>query len=124
MEFSIIVLLASFAIMLAFNVPISISIGISTLLTMLFTIDAGPAVTTIAQRTASGIISFALLAIPFFILSGILLGRGGIAHRLIEFARVGCGMLSRGLACVSLIRCPLLGAISGSAVCVTPAIGG
>jgi tripartite ATP-independent transporter DctM subunit len=124
MEFSIIVLLASFAIMLAFNVPISISIGISTLLTMLFTIDAGPAVTTIAQRMASGINSFALLAIPFFILSGILMGRGGIAHRLIEFAKVGFGMLPGGLAFVNVISCTLFGAISGSAVAATSAIGG
>src|SRR5690606_17578441 len=124
MEFSIIVLLASFIILLAFNVPISISIGISTLLTMLFTIDAGPAVTTIAQRMASGINSFALLAIPFFILSGILMGRGGIAHRLIEFAKVGFGMLPGGLAFVTVISCTLLGAISGSAVAATSAIGG
>src|SRR5690606_15517093 len=114
----------SFAVLLAFNVPISISIGIATLLTMLFTIDAGPAVVTIAQRMASGINSFALLAIPFFILSGILMGRGGIAHRLIEFAKVMFGMLPGGLAFVNIISCTLFGAISGSAVAATSAIGG
>lgn len=124
MEISILVLLLSFAVLLAFNVPISISIGIATLLTMLFTIDAGPAVVTIAQRMASGINSFALLAIPFFILSGILMGRGGIAHRLIEFAKVMFGMLPGGLAFVNIISCTLFGAISGSAVAATSAIGG
>ena len=124
MEISILVLLLSFAILLAMNVPISISIGIATLLTMLFTIDAGPAVVTIAQRMASGINSFALLAIPFFILSGILMGRGGIAHRLIEFAKVMFGMLPGGLAFVNIISCTLFGAISGSAVAATSAIGG
>ncbi|MGM8226898.1 TRAP transporter large permease [Cellvibrio sp. ARAG 10.3] len=124
MEISILVLLLSFAILLAMNVPISISIGIATLLTMLFTIDAGPAVVTIAQRMASGINSFALLAIPFFILSGILMGRGGIAHRLIEFAKVLFGMLPGGLAFVNIISCTLFGAISGSAVAATSAIGG
>jgi tripartite ATP-independent transporter DctM subunit len=124
MEISILVLLLSFAVLLAMNVPISISIGIATLLTMLFTIDAGPAVVTIAQRMASGINSFALLAIPFFILSGILMGRGGIAHRLIEFAKVMFGMLPGGLAFVNIISCTLFGAISGSAVAATSAIGG
>lgn len=124
MELSIIVLLGSFALLLMLNVPISISIGLSTLLTMLFTIDAGPAVVTIAQRMASGINSFALLAIPFFILSGILMGRGGIAHRLIEFAKVLFGMFPGGLAFVNIISCTLFGSISGSAVAATSAIGG
>lgn len=123
MEFSILVLLASFVILLAFNVPISISLGIATLSTMLFTIDTGPAVVTVAQRMASGINSFALLAIPFFILSGILMGRGGIARRLIEFAKVILGMLPGGLAFVNIISCTLFGAISGSAVAATSAIG-
>jgi len=124
MEISILVLLITFMVLLALNVPISISIGVSTLLTMLFTIDAEPALVTIAQRMASGINSFALLAIPFFILSGILMGRGGIAHRLIEFAKVFFGMLPGGLAFVNIISCTLFGAISGSAVAATSAIGG
>jgi tripartite ATP-independent transporter DctM subunit len=124
MEISILVLLATFAVLLALNVPISISIGVATLLTMLFTIDMEPALVTIAQRMASGINSFALLAIPFFVLSGILMGRGGIAHRLIEFAKVLFGMLPGGLAFVNVISCTLFGAISGSAVAATSAIGG
>ena len=124
MEISILVLLITFMVLLALNVPISISIGVATLLTMLFTIDAQPALVTIAQRMASGINSFALLAIPFFILSGILMGRGGIAHRLIEFAKVFFGMLPGGLAFVNIISCTLFGAISGSAVAATSAIGG
>lgn len=124
MELSIIVLLVSFAVLLLLNVPISIGIGVATLLTMLFTIDPYPAVITIAQRMASGINSFALLAIPFFVLSGILMGRGGIAHRLIEFAKVIFGMVPGGLAFVNIISCTLFGAISGSAVAATSAIGG
>lgn len=124
MEISILVLLITFVVLLALNVPISISIGVATLLTMLFTIDVEPALVTIAQRMASGINSFALLAIPFFILSGILMGRGGIAHRLIEFAKVFFGMLPGGLAFVNIISCTLFGAISGSAVAATSAIGG
>lgn len=124
MEISIIILVVSFVVLLALNVPIAISIGISTLLTMLFTIDFTPAMMTMAQRIAGGINSFALLAIPFFILSGLLMGQGGIARRLIEFAKVFFGMLPGGLAFVNVISCTLFGAISGSAVAATSAVGG
>ncbi|HEY7885519.1 MAG TPA: TRAP transporter large permease, partial [Cellvibrionaceae bacterium] len=71
-----------------------------------------------------GLNSFALLAIPFFILSGLLMGRGGIARRLIDFAKVLIGMLPGGLAFVNIISCTLFGAISGSAVAATSAVGG
>lgn len=124
MEISIAVLLISFLILLALNVPISISIGVSTLLTMLVTIDPLPALITMAQRMATGIDSFALLAIPFFILSGLLMGGGGIARRIIAFARVLVGMLPGGLAFVNIISCTLFGSISGSAVAATSAVGG
>ncbi len=124
MELSVIILVISFVILLALSVPIAISIGIATSLTMLFTISSGPAVTTVAQRMVSGIDSFALLAIPFFILSGQLMGRGGIARRLIDFAKVLVGMFPGGLAFVNILACMFFGAISGSAVAATSAIGG
>jgi len=124
MEFSVIVLLVTFVVLLLINVPVSISIGVATLLAMLSTIDFIPAATTVAQRIGGGIDSFALLAIPFFVLSGLLMGRGGIAHRLIEFAKVLIGMLPGGLAFVNIISCTLFGAISGSSVAATSAIGG
>ncbi len=124
MELSVIVLMVSFVVLLALNVPIAIGIGVATLLTMFFTIAPGPAITTVAQQMAVGINSFALLAIPFFILSGLLMGHGGIARRLIDFAKVLVGMLPGGLAFVNIITCMLFGAISGSAVAATSAIGG
>ncbi|WP_049724068.1 TRAP transporter large permease [Gilvimarinus polysaccharolyticus] len=124
MDGSVIVLLVTFVVLLVLNVPISIGIGIATFAAMLFTIDFGPAAVTVAQRMVGGINSFALLAIPFFVLSGLLMGRGGIAHRLIEFAKVLIGMLPGGLAFVNIISCTLFGAISGSAVAATSAIGG
>lgn len=124
MELSVLVLILSFIILLALNVPIAISIGASTLLTMFFTIQPGPAITTVAQQMATGINSFALLAIPFFILSGLLMGRGGIARRLIDFAKVLVGMFPGGLAYVNIVACMFFGAISGSAVAATSAIGG
>jgi tripartite ATP-independent transporter DctM subunit len=124
MDISVIVLIVSFVILLALNVPIAISIGISTILSMLFTIAPGPAITTVAQQMATGINSFALLAIPFFILSGLLMGRGGIARRLIDFAKVIVGIFPGGLSYVNIVACMFFGAISGSAVAATSAIGG
>lgn len=124
MDMSIIILIGVFAVLLFTNVPISISIGLATLATMLVTIDATPAMTTMAQRMAGGINGFALLAIPFFILSGILMGQGGIARRLIDFAKALLGALPGGLALVNVISSTLFGAISGSAVAATSAIGG
>jgi len=124
MELSVLILVLSFVILLALSVPIAISIGIATVLTMLFTIDPGPAITTVAQQMATGINSFALLAIPFFILSGLLMGRGGIARRLIDLAKVLVGMFPGGLSYVNILACMFFGAISGSAVAATSAIGG
>jgi len=124
MDISVLVLVISFVLLLALNVPIAISIGVATVLTMLFTIAPGPAITTVAQQMATGINSFVLLAIPFFILSGLLMGRGGIARRLIDFAKVMVGMFPGGLAYVNIMACMFFGAISGSAVAATSAIGG
>ena len=120
----VLILVISFLILLALGTPIAVSIGLSSLLTLLVTMPAMPALTTIAQRMATGLDSFALLAIPFFILSGQLMNRGGIATRLIDFAKVLVGGLPGGLAFVNIIACMLFGAISGSAVAATSAIGG
>lgn len=124
MELSVFVFIVSFIILLALNVPIAVSIAFSTLMTMLFTINPGPALTTVAQQMTSGINRFTLLAIPFFILSGLFMGKGGIARRLIDFAKAVVGMFPGGLAYVNVLACMLFGSISGSAVAATSAIGG
>jgi tripartite ATP-independent transporter DctM subunit len=72
----------------------------------------------------TGLNSFTLLAIPFFVLAGQLMNRGGIATRLIEFAKIVVGPLPGGLAFVNILACMLFGAISGSAVAAASAIGG
>lgn len=123
MEVAGIILLVVFFVLLLLNVPISFCIGLATLVTMLLSMDLVPALTTLAQRMAGGLNSFALLAIPFFVLSGLLMGRGGIAKRLIECAMALVGALPGGLALVNVISCMLFGAISGSAVAATSAIG-
>ena len=115
------VLGVSFILLLIMNVPIAFAIGIATLLTILSIGDI-PAFTIIAQKMATGIDTFALLAIPFFILSGLLIGRGGIARRLIDFAGSLVGWLPGGLSYVNVLTCMMFGSISGSAVAAVSAI--
>ena len=120
----IVVLVVSFAGMLLLGVPIAYSIGLATLATMLVTMGTWPALTTQAQRIATGLDSFALLAIPFFILAGQIMNRGGMARRLIDFARALLGLLPGALAHVNILASMLFGAISGSAVAAASAVGG
>ncbi len=119
----IIVLVATFLFLLIIGVPIAYSIGISGTVTLLISIMPLPAFTTFAQRMATALDSFALLAIPFFILAGQLMNQGGIAMRLIDFAKVLVGRLPGGLAFVNIIANMLFGAISGSAAASASAIG-
>lgn len=119
----VLVLIVSFFLLLALGVPIAFSIGVSGILTMLVSIDALPAFTTFAMRMASGLDSFALLAIPFFVLAGNIMNRGGIALRLINFARVLVGPFPGGLAFVNVMANMFFGAISGSAAAAASAIG-
>lgn len=123
MEWPTFVLIASFILLLVLNVPIAFAIGISTLLTI-FAIGGLPAFQLVAHTIATGIDSFALLAIPFFILAGLLMGRGGIARRLIDFANVLVGRFPGGLSYVNIMTCMLFGAISGSAVAAVSSVGG
>ncbi|MFS4493817.1 TRAP transporter large permease [Maribacter sp. 2308TA10-17] len=120
---SVIVLFVSFFGLLVYGVPVAYSIGISTTLTLILNIIFMPSITTVAQRMTTGIDNFALLAIPFFILAGELMNRGGIATRLIDFAKSLIGSLPGGLAFVNIISAMLFGAISGSAIAAASAIG-
>lgn len=120
----ILVLAGSFFSLLLLGVPVAYSIGLSTTLAMLLSILPGPAVTTVAQRMATGLDSFTLLAIPFFILAGQLMNSGGIARRLIDLAKGMIGSLPGGLAHVNVLAAMLFGAISGSAVAAATAVGG
>lgn len=119
----IIVLVLSFISLLAIGTPVAWSIAISSLATMLVSIPIMPSLTTIAQRMATGLDSFALLAIPFFVLSGQLMNKGGIAHRLIAFAKTLVGALPGGLALINVIAAMLMGAIAGSAMASASAMG-
>ena len=118
------VLVVSFVALLAIGVPIAFCLGISTTLTMLLSADGLAAVTAVAQRMATGVDSFTLLAIPFFVLAGQLMNQGGIARRLVDFAKAMLGMLPGALAFVNVLAAMLFGAVSGSAVAAASAVGG
>lgn len=123
MGIEVAVLIVSFVFLLIIGVPIAFSLLVSSGLTLLVSIPGDIALATLAQRMATGLDSFALLAIPFFILAGELMNRGGIASRLIDFAKALVGSLPGGLAYVNIVACMLFGAVSGSAVAAVSAIG-
>ncbi|MCI7353683.1 TRAP transporter large permease [[Pasteurella] aerogenes] len=125
MEWSIIlVLFGTFAVMLALSVPISFAIAISTLITIATTLPLDSALTVVTQKMASGLDNFALLAIPFFILAGNIMNRGGIAIRLIELAKVLGARLPGSLFHCNVLANMMFGSISGSAVASAAAMGG
>jgi tripartite ATP-independent transporter DctM subunit len=119
----VIILVLSFIFFISIGTPVAWSIALSSLLTIIVSIPMLPAVTTIAQRMATGLDSFALLAIPFFILSGQLMTHGGIADRLIGFAKTIVGAFPGGLALINIISAMLMGAIAGSAMASASAMG-
>ena len=119
----VLILVISFLIFIMMGTPVAWSIALSSLLTLLVSIPSLAAATTIVQRMGTGLDSFALLAIPFFILSGQLMTQGGIADRLIAFAKTIVGFLPGGLALINIISAMLMGAIAGSAMASASAMG-
>ncbi|SEI93563.1 TRAP transporter, DctM subunit [Cyclobacterium xiamenense] len=121
---SILILVSSFIVLMGIGVPVAWALGFSSFLTLTVTIATVPSATTIAQRMGVGLDSFALLAIPFFILAGEIMNKGGIANRLINLAKAMTGRLPGGLLYVNVIAAMLFGAIAGSAAAAASAIGG
>jgi tripartite ATP-independent transporter DctM subunit len=121
---SILILVLTFLSFLAMGLPVAWGLGLASFCTMLITVPMLPAATTIAQRMATGLDSFSLLAIPFFVLAGEIMNRGGIARRLIELAKAIAGRLPGSLLYVNVIAAMLFGAIAGSAAAAVSAIGG
>ncbi len=116
------ILVAVFLLLLVMDVPIAVAIALSTFVAILAE-GSDPSV-VVAANMANGVNSFALLAIPFFILSGHLMGRGGMAGRLIDFAATLVGFFPGGLAYVNTLTCMLFGSISGSAAAAVSSVGG
>lgn len=116
------ILIVTFAVLLVLNVPIAVAIALASFVAILAE-GSDPSV-VLASRMVSGVNSFALLAIPFFILSGHLMGKGGLARRLIDFAATLVGRLPGGLGYVNTLTCMLFGSISGSAAAAVSSVGG
>ena len=115
-------LFGSFVIMVMASMPISFALGISTAITLLVFTDV-PLI-LVPQRIIAGYDSFTLLAVPLFILAGSIMGRGGIAARLIKFGNVLVGHIRGGLACGTIVSSAFFGSVSGSALADIAAIGG
>lgn len=116
------ILVVTFVVLLMLDVPIAVAIAMSSFVAILSE-GSDPSV-VLAANMVNGVNSFALLAIPFFILSGHLMGRGGLAGRLIDFASTLVGRLPGGLGYVNTLTCMLFGSISGSAAAAVSSVGG
>ena len=118
---SALVLFGSFFVLLLLTVPIGYAIGISSLIAIYYYSDIPLII--IAQKAITGVDSFPLLAIPFFMLAGNLMSSGGIAKRLVNFFDSLIGHVTGGLGMVTIIVCMFFAAISGSAVATVSAVG-
>lgn len=110
---AILILLGTFIIMIMLRIPIMISLATSSILTAFY---LNIPLLIIAQRMVKGVESFSLLAIPFFIISGEIMGAGGISKQLIDFSNVFVGRFRGGLAQINVLASMFFGGISGSAV--------
>ncbi|MEC5423269.1 TRAP transporter large permease [Virgibacillus sp. C22-A2] len=116
-----IVLFSSLFLLILLSVPIGIAIGLSTLLT--FMIATNLNVSTIAQQVFTSLDSFPLMAIPFFMLAGVLMGKAGVSKRLLYLAETLVGWIVGGLAMVTILGCMFFSAISGSGPATVAAMG-
>lgn len=117
------IILITLIIMLIAGVPIAVALGVSSVCAILPIMDFDVAVLTGAQRIFSGISVFSLLAIPFFILAGNIINKGGIAIRIINLAKVITGRTPGALAQTNILANMLFGAISGSGTAAASAMG-
>lgn len=121
---AVLVLFGSFFVMLFAGVPISAGIGIASIVTALFSgMPMDIFALTAAQRCFSGLDSFSLLALPFFSLGGNIMNKGGIAKRLVRLARLLVGWVPGYLAATNVLANMFFGAVSGSSVAATSAMG-
>jgi len=119
-----IIMLVVAPMLLIFGVPISVSMGLPAVIGMFLILKPEAVAITSAQRIFTGINSFSLLAIPFFVLAGVIMNNGGIAKRMITFAKAIIGFIPGSLAQANIVANMFFGAVSGSGVAAAAAIGG
>ncbi len=109
-------------LLLFIGVPVGFAIGGATMATMAFFSDLKMVIN--AQYAYSGIFSFTVMAIPFFMLAGLIMSTGGIARRIVNFASTLISFVNGAIGAVTIISCMFFGALSGSGMATTSAIGG
>ena len=119
-DISTIILLGSFFAMILLRFPIAYAVGLSTVFCLL---SQGQALVTLPQQMIKGVWSFSLMAVPFFITMGVLMGSGGISEKLIALANSLVGWMRGGLAMVNIVASYFFGGISGSASADTASLG-
>ncbi|WP_319756738.1 TRAP transporter large permease [uncultured Sphaerochaeta sp.] len=117
---AITILLGSFFLMIFLRFPIAYAVGLSSVFTMLY---QGSSLNDISRLMVKGISSFSLMAVPFFITMGVLMGSGGISQKLIALANACVGWMRGGLAQVNIVASYFFGGISGSAAADTASLG-
>lgn len=117
---AILVLLGSFIVMIFLRFPIAYAVALSSILCLL---SQGLPLTTVCQQMVKGISSFSLMAVPFFITMGVLMGSGGISEKLIALANACVGWMTGGMAMVNIVASYFFGGISGSASADTASLG-
>ena len=117
---AIIVLLGSFALMILLRFPIAYAVGLSSVLCLTV---MGNSLSDVCRLMVKGISSYSLMAVPFFITMGVLMGSGGISEKLIALANACVGWMRGGLAMVNIVASYFFGGISGSAAADTASIG-
>lgn len=117
------ILVGGIAVLLLIGAPISVAVGLSSVSAMFVILGSENGVLTAAQQMFRGINSFALLAIPFFVLAGVIMNHGGIALRLVNAAKVLVGRVPGSLAQTNVAANALFGAVSGSAIAAASAVG-
>ena len=118
----VVFLFGSLFLLIALSIPVGYAIGISTVFTFIF--FSNIQLITIAQSMTTGLDSFPMMAIPFFILAGTIMSTGGVARRLVDVFYDIVGHITGGLSMVTAVTCMFFGAISGSANATASAIGG
>lgn len=118
---TLLILFGSLFVFILLSLPVGISVGLSTIVTVYFTSTID--LSTVIQKTFSSLDSFTIMAIPFFMFAGLIMGRGGISRRLLNFANSLVGWMVGGLAMVSTVASMFFAAISGSGPATVAAIG-
>ncbi|WP_417280375.1 TRAP transporter large permease [Celeribacter sp.] len=121
MSFELFLLLASFIVLIVIDAPIAVALGLASALYIVVA-DLAPLM-VVAQRMIAGIDSFTLLAIPLFLMAGMLMVQGGLAPRIVALCSALVGRATGGLAIVMILACMLFGSLSGSGVADVVAIG-